>query len=236
MKARLCFVSHMLGRHPGYITTQGQILADLFEDAGYCVTSVSSHLSKHRRLADVVSTLVRQRAEIDVMVVDIYGGPSFVMEDVASQLGRRFGHRIVMMLHGGAMPTFMARYPGWTKRVLSRADVIAAPSRFLARAVEKYGFRARVIPNVIDLSAYKYRQRQRLSPRLFWMRSFHPLYNPKMAVRVLACLRSTRPEASLAIAGSDKGFEAEVRRQAEELNLNGAIRFVGFLNAEGKSA
>ena len=235
MNPRLCFISHMVGRRPGYIPVQGQILSGLFKDAGYSVIAVSDRLSRSKRMADVVSTLVRRRNNIDVLIIDIYGGLSFVLEDVASLLGRRFDQKVVMWLHGGAMPAFMAEHPDWTRRVLSRADLIVAPSEFLARAIVPYGFQARVIPNVIDLSDYHYRHRQALSPRLFWMRSIEPLYNPELAIRVLARLRSTMPEASLVLAGPDKGLVAELRQLVEELGLNGAVRFAGFLDRKGKA-
>jgi len=42
------------------------------------------------------------------------------------------------------------------------------------------------IPNLVDVSAYSFRRRAPASPRLFWMRSFHEIYNPLMAIRVLA--------------------------------------------------
>jgi glycosyltransferase involved in cell wall biosynthesis len=139
-----------------------------------------------------------------------------------------------MALHGGALPEFMARYPRWTRKVLARADVLVAPSTFLARAVETYGFQARVIPNVIDLSCYEYRHRRSLSPRLFWMRAFDPIWNPMMAVRAFAKLHSTVPEATLVMGGEDKGQELEVRELAKTLGLNGAVRFSGFLEMPEK--
>ncbi|MFN2513876.1 MAG: glycosyltransferase family 4 protein [Pyrinomonadaceae bacterium] len=234
IRPRLGFVGHMVGRNPGYITTQGQILADLFEQASYSVVSFSPLLNKYRRLADIVVTLTRQRRNIDVLIVEVYGGLSFVAEDIASWLGRRFGHRVVMWLHGGALPEFMARFPHWTRRVLGRADVIVTPSEFLARAVATYGFQAQIVANVVDLSAYPFRLRRKVSPRLFWMRTFHPFWNPLMAVRVLARLRETIPGASLVMAGRDKGFEAEARQLASQLGLNGAVRFAGFLDLAEK--
>ena len=233
-RPRLCFVGPMVGRNPGRVTTQGQILSDLFKEAGYDVISVSGLSNRYLRLADIVMTLVRRQSSYEVMVLDVFGGPSFVVEDIASRLGRSFGRRIVMCLRGGAMPEFMARHPQWTKRVLGRAHALIAPSEFLARAIIPYGFRARVIPNVINISAYQYRHRQVVSPRMFWMRAFESIYNPLMAVRVLARLRSDMPQASLVMAGQNKGLEDETRRLAQGLGLNGAVRFSGFLNIEGK--
>ena len=224
----------MVGRHPGHTTTQGQILSDLFSQAGYPVMIASDQLNRYSRLADIVRTLIRERHNIDILVLEIYGGPSFVVEDIASALGCCFGQRVIMWLHGGAMPTFMARYPRWTRRVLRRADLLVVPSPYLARAVTTRGFSARVIPNVIDLPVYVYRQRRLLYPRLFWMRSFHPIYNPELALRALARLRRSVPAARLVMAGTDGGSEADVRDLAEELGLGGAVSFAGFLDMAEK--
>src|SRR5207249_3285499 len=102
---------------------------------------------------------------------------------------------------GGAMPEFAARHPGWNRRVLSRARALVAPSKFLAREMAPHGFDCRVIPNVIEIECYPYRHRARLLPRLFWMRTFHPIYNPEMAIRTLAELRKTVSDATLVMGG-----------------------------------
>src|SRR2546421_8450230 len=133
-KPRLCVVGPLVGRNPGYVTTQGEILAAHFAAAGYCVTATSSAANRYARLVGIVSALIRSRRRVDTMLLQVYGGPSFVVEDIASALARRFGQRIVMHLRGGAMPVFMARFPRWTARVLGRADAIVVPSAFLARA------------------------------------------------------------------------------------------------------
>jgi glycosyltransferase involved in cell wall biosynthesis len=231
---RLCFIGSMVGRNPGHITQQGQVLSDLFEGAGYKVASASSFLNRYRRLIDIASTITRQRRQTDILIIEVYGGPSFVVEDIASRLGRHFGHRVVMWLHGGALPEFMARYPRWSRRVFSRADVIVTPSEFLARAMSLGGFKARIIPNVIDFPSYPYRHRREVRPRLFWMRNIHPIWNPEMAIRVLARLKVDHPDATLVMGGPDKGTQSEVKRLAESLGLGGSVRFTGFLDMEGK--
>jgi glycosyltransferase involved in cell wall biosynthesis len=233
-KPRLSFVGSMVGRNPGHITQQGEVLSDLFARAGYAVTSVSTFLNRYRRLADILITLTRQRHETDIIILEVYGGRSFVLEDIASWLGSLFGLRIVMWLHGGALPEFMSRFPAWTRRVLSRADVIVTPSEFLSRAVDEHGFRARIIPNAIDLPAYPYRHRETVAPNLFWMRSFHPIWNPTMAVRVLSRLHTSMPEATLVMAGPDKGSLEEVQKLVVSLGLTERVFFPGFLDLPGK--
>jgi glycosyltransferase involved in cell wall biosynthesis len=224
----------MVGRNPGHITQQGQVVADLFAQTGYDVTSVSAFLNRYRRLADIVTTLIRQRRQTDIVMLEIYSGRSFMVEDAASWLASRFGLRIVMWLHGGALGEFMDRFPRWTRRVLGRADLLVTPSEFLARAASKRGFRARVVPNVIDLRNYPHRHRQAVRPRLFWMRSFHPTWNPIMAVRVLDQLRFDFPDATLVMAGADKGTQSEVEDFARNLGVSDHVRFPGFLDIEAK--
>lgn len=224
----------MIGRSPGQVTTQGEMLSDLLAGAGYSVISVSNSLNRYVRFVDILTALIRHRNDVDILMLQVFSGPSFVVEDAASWLAKQLGHRIIMTLHGGAMPEFMTRFPKWVKRVLKRADAIITPSEYLAQAIIPYGFRAEVISNVIDLPAYPYRHRQALEPRLFWMRSFHEIYNPEMALRVLTRVRSVVPEANLTMAGSDKGLEADTRKLAERLGLNGSVRFCGFLDMNRK--
>jgi glycosyltransferase involved in cell wall biosynthesis len=73
------------------------------------------------------------------------------------------------------------------------------------------------------------------------MRAFHPLWNPEMAVRVLGHLQGKGIDATLAMAGQDRGSESRIRRLVETQGLAGVVRFPGFLGmsqkvAEGGSA
>jgi len=231
---RVMVVGPMVGRHPGYVTTQGEVLAGLLSSAGYDVCAVSSSANRYLRLADIAITLLRRGRRTDLILLQTFGGPSFVVEDVASALGRLFGCKVVLHLHGGALPEFFARFPRWTRRVLDRAHAMVAPSPFLAEAVVPYGHRARVIHNVIELGDYPFTLRRRVRPRLFWMRTFHPLYNPIMALRVLERVKRVHPDASLTMGGQDKGLMAEVRSEAERMGLGDSLRLCGFLDQDGK--
>lgn len=233
-RPRVCFVGAMLGRNPGYATTQGEVVRDGLIAAGYSTVTVSTLVNRYARLIDVVITLLKKGRNIDIQCLQVYGGASFILEDVASSLGRLFGQRIIMSLHGGALPEFIARYPGWSARVLSRADAIVTPSPFLAKAVAQIGINARVIPNVLNPTAYPFRLRKSLAPRMFWMRSFHPIYNPKMAVEVLDRVRKIIPNATLVMGGQDKGEMSAIQSLVNKMDLDGAVRFPGYLNMSNK--
>ena len=233
-KLRLCIVGNLVGRNSGFVTTQGQIVADLFSRDGYEVISVSSKKNRVLRLTEIVWTIFRNRRNIDVLVVEVYSGLAIVVADAAGRVARLFGVRSIFVLHGGNLPDFTKRHINWVKRILNRADLLAAPSRFLEHEMSAYGFDVTVIPNVIDLDKYSYREREHISPKLFWMRSFHSLYNPEMALDVFSEIRSEYPTATMVMAGVDKGLEDEIKCKARARGFGDSIRFPGFLDHEQK--
>lgn len=231
---RVCFVGLMTGRRTGFVTSQGLIVSDLLRKAGYPVVSVSGISNRVLRFLDIVWTLLTRLKDTDIVVLEVYGGLSFVMEDAASWLAKRFGRPLIMVLHGGALPEFTARHESWSRRVLRRADMFLAPSPYLARTATELGWKVRVVPNVVDLPQYPYRERRSVQPRLFWMRSFHELYNPWMALRVLQAVRKIYPAATLVMAGQEKGLGPQLREWAAQHGLESAVSFPGFLDMQGK--
>lgn len=234
-KTRLCFVGNMMGRNAGSVTTQGQITADLFAAEGYEVVDVSSKLNRLARLMEIITVLIKNRHRFELVLLEVYSGLSFVIAETTSLLCKIFKLPLIMVLHGGKLPEFIEKHPHWTKRVLRRANSLVAPSPFLARKIGVHGFQIEVVANVIELDLYPFRERARLSPNLLWMRSFHPIYNPEMAIKVLAELRKTYPDATLTMAGVDKGLESSVKKMTADMDLSEAVEFPGFLNAEQKA-
>lgn len=233
----LCFVGPMLGVNPGWVTTQGEILAGLLAGEGYPVR-VTSHIpARLPRLADTLRSLIAWRDEIDLVVHQVFSGPAFGITDAASALCATLRLPQVFVLHGGALPEFAAGRPGWVRRVLRRAAAIVAPSGYLAGIFDRdpaVAGRIRVIPNILAIENYPYRHRPVVTPRLLWMRTFHDVYHPEMALDVLADLRRTHPEATLTMAGQEKGLHAAVVTRAAALGLVEVVRFPGFLGPQDK--
>lgn len=233
-KPRLCFVGNMLGQHGKAVTTQGQVVSNLFADESFQTLCTSSRKNKIARLLDIVFTLLYKKKKIDVAIIEVYSGLSFVIADVAGVLCRILGLPSIMVLHGGKLPEFENKHPNWTRRVLKRATALAAPSEFLAESFRELGFHIRVVPNVIDLSRYGFRERNNIEPKLLWMRSFHHIYNPGMAVEVLDLLRQEYPNAKLTMAGVDKGLERPMKDMVAKRGLVDAVSFPGFLIPDQK--
>ena len=234
---RLCFVGPMLGVNPGWVSTQGELLAGLLAEAGYPTRLTSHKPARLPRLIDILSSLIAWRNEIDLVVHQVFSGPAFAITDAATALGRALGLRQITVLHGGALPEFAGRHSSWVRRVLGRAAAVVAPSTYLAETFAVYpelAPRLRVIPNILEIDNYPYRHRASVRPNLLWMRTFHEVYHPEMAIEVLAMLRETHPAATLTMAGQEKGLHAVVQELARRRGLADAVYFPGFLNPEGK--
>ncbi|MBI5629834.1 MAG: glycosyltransferase family 4 protein [Elusimicrobia bacterium] len=233
--ARLCLLGPLLGANPGWVTSQGEVLEELLSRDGFSVFAASRIPNRFLRLFDMGISLLRWRRDVDVVVLLVFSGPAFVLADLMSLLaGRILGKPLILALHGGNLPEFAQRHPVWVRQVLSRADVLLAPSRYLSEFFKNWGLDVEVIPNVLELGQYGFHPRRELKPSLLWMRTFHPLYHPELAVEALEILKKTHPGATLTMAGQDKGREAFIKELVRAKGLEGSVRFSGFLNAAAK--
>lgn len=235
---RIVFVGPHLGRHDGCVPSPAQDLQPLLESGGHEVRLSSERIGSWSRAWAHVRELVVWRRWADLAVLSVFSGRSFLLAEALSRWMRLLGLRQVHFLHGGGLPDLIAASPDRVRRTLGRADAVVVPSGWLAEAVAPLGLEARVIPNVLDLSRYEYLERASFAdpsaPRLLWMRTFHEVYQPELAVRTLVRLREQGLEASLTMAGQDKGLLEPCRALASELGLAERVEFVGFLDPEGK--
>lgn len=233
-KMRLCMVGPMLGRNPGWVTTQGEILSDLFHHEGYHVLETSSVINRFGRLFNIVLFLFKCRNDYDVAIVNVFSGPAFFIVDISSFIISKQKKPLIFVLRGGNLPEFSIKRKKWVKRVLSRASIVVSPSTYLFDYCNSLGLSSIIIPNIIDLNQYPFRLRKLINPKLLWMRTFHEIYNPEMAVEVVDLLRKSTPNIHLTMAGQEKGRLQYVRNLVKEKGLTEFVKFEGFLNKETK--
>jgi glycosyltransferase involved in cell wall biosynthesis len=104
------------------------------------------------------------------------------------------------------------------------------PSRYLVDVFREFGLCAIVVPNLVDLSQFRYRERNSLRPHLVCTRGFSPYYSIDVVVRVFAELKKTYPDAVLDLVGGGP-LETEVRQQVRDLGLSG-VNFVGIASRQ----
>lgn len=204
-------------------------LADRLQKIGWQVLSASRHKRRVSRLADMLGTAWRERLRYSVAQIDVYSGLAFFYAEAVAWVLRRADKPYVLMLRGGHLPSFAQRHPLRVRRLLQSAACVTAPSGYLAAQMHEYAPGIRVIPNPIDVNSYPFALRRSPHPRLIWLRAFHEIYRPAMAIDVVRDLHETTPDVRLTMVGPDKGDGSYPRAREAVLRagLEAQCRFVG---------
>jgi glycosyltransferase involved in cell wall biosynthesis len=199
------------------------------EDA---VIRTSTRENKLARLADMVATVWRARADYDVAIVDVFSGPAFVWAEAVCFALRRLGKPYVLTLHGGNLPAFAAKWPKRVRRLLTGARRVTAPSSYMREQMRAYREDIVLVRNAVDTRANTFSERSSVRPRAVWVRAFHAIYNPNLAAEAIALASRALPELQLAMLGPDKGTQAAFERRAEELGVTSKIDIVGRVDKQ----
>jgi len=206
-------VGNFLTREGG--TTQVcEELSQRLRQAGHVVTTTSGRKCRIARLGEMLYTSWRYRASYDVAQVAVFSGASFIWAEAVCNLLNAIRCPFVLTLHGGGLPEFAREANRRVRRLLDSAAAVTVPSTYLFDKMRRYRNDLTLIPNALDIAAYE-RPMHQIQPRLAWLRSFHDIYNPMMAPRVLARLKDEFPSINLIMVGPDKGDSSRARTMAE---------------------
>jgi glycosyltransferase involved in cell wall biosynthesis len=194
-------------------------LAERLAGAGWRVCITSQRQARVARLADMALAAWRRRRDYRVAHVEVFSGPAFIWAEVVSEVVRAVGKPYVLTLRGGNLPELARRWPRRVRRLLGRAAAVTVPSTYLLERMRPYRRDLWLIPNPIEVERYPFRLRSSPAPRLVWLRAFHRIYNPVLAVNVLRLLTETMPEARLLMVGRDKHDGSLERTSAEATRL-----------------
>ena len=226
MKRRVLIVGSFASSW-GATTAVCESLAAHLESKGWRVLTTSHKQPRSERLLDMLGVTWRRRREYDVAIVEVYSGPAFVWAEAVCHLLAILGKPYVLSLHGGRLPDFASR---WSRRVgslFAGSAAVVAQSEYLARILPTQRHLVRLIPNPLDLRLYPHRTRIEPQPRLIWLRSFHAIYNPSLAVEVVGLLRDQFPHLVLTMIGTDNGDGSlhAAQTRAEQLHVQQSVVF-----------
>jgi glycosyltransferase involved in cell wall biosynthesis len=170
----------------------------------------------------------------DVDVAHIFSASywSFLLAPAPASLFARIktrGSRTLINYHSGEARDHLQRFRS-AKFVLSRVDKIVVPSGYLVDVFREFGLPASAVPNIVDLSQFRYRERTPLRPHLVCTRGFSKYYSVDVVVRAFAEVRKEYPEAQLDLVGGGP-LEGDVRKLVADLNLTG-VNFTGVASRQ----
>jgi L-malate glycosyltransferase len=169
--------------------------------------------------------LARELARADVVHVFSASYASFLLAPLPAMLvARALGKPVVLNYRSGEAPDHLQR-SAIARRAIARVDANVVPSRFLVDVFGRFGIDARIIPNIVDLERFPFRERTPLRPRLVSTRNFDALYNVATTLRAFRIVQHRRPDAALTLVGGGPQ-ESDLRALASALGLRN-VTFAG---------
>jgi len=229
MKTKLLYIGNKLSIH-GNTATSIETLGSLLEIEGYQIEFASSKKNKVLRIIDMVSKTIKYSKKINIVLIDVYSTQNFWYAFIISRLCSFLRLKYIAKLRGGNLPQRLKNNPFLCQLIFKNAYKLVAPSNYLKSEFSKhFNDNLVYIPNTIEIKNYPLFEKSFKEPKLLWVRSFSKIYNPKMAIDVLADLKSIFPNASLCMVGPDiDGSLIETKDYASKLNLE--VTFTGKLS------
>jgi L-malate glycosyltransferase len=140
---------------------------------------------------------------------------------------KRRGAKALINYHSGEARDHVHRYRS-ASYILSRVNKIVVPSEYLVGVFREFRLAAVAVPNIVDVSQFRYRLRNPLRPHLVCTRGFSPYYSVDVVVRAFAEIKKSYPEAQLDLVGSGP-LEADIRKLVTDLHLTN-VNFIGVVS------
>ncbi len=204
---------------------QAEVLADAFANSGASVERVTFQQGRYRRPLSTMYELVAAKSNFDVLCIQAFSFGNFANAAAAILVGRALGKRVVVVYRGGGGPRFIRRFRPVVLPILRLAHEMVVPSGYLNHHLAEFRLATTIVPNVINLAQFPFRQREAFPPRLVWVRHLRTGYNPWMAVEVLRRVQIKYPEATLTMVGEGH-MRAELVERVSSESIQG-VTFTG---------
>lgn len=170
-------------------------------------------------------TLARELIRADVVHVFSASYFSYLLAPLPAILvARALGRPVVLNYRSGEAPDHLSR-SAIARATIARVDRNVVPSQFLVDVFREFGIAAEIVPNIVDLDRFRFRERDPLRPRLLSTRNFESLYNVGCTLRAFRIVQERHPDATLTLVGGGPE-EPSLRRLVSDLGVTG-VTFVG---------
>jgi glycosyltransferase involved in cell wall biosynthesis len=170
-----------------------------------------------------VSSLIRHVPRHDIIHVFSASYSSFLISPAPALLvSRVFGKPSILNYRSGEASDHLQRSGRVTDRLIRLATCIVVPSGFLVGVFRQFGLSPIEIPNHVDTSLIKYRERRNVRPHILVSRTLEPLYNIECALRAFQIVQDKHPNAELTVLGdgSQREFLAQLATELQLSNVH----------------
>ena len=193
-------------------------------------TIETSHQTRRMfRLLDMLFSVIVHRKKYQVAYVEVYSGQAFYWAEMVVRLLSLLHKPMILALHGGGLVEFSHQNPDRLGNFLKKGQIVVTPSLFLQVGLKPLHSAIRYLPNAVDINHHKFRFRDHPAPKIIWLRAFHEIYQPEMAVRTIAQLIKHFDSLTLTMIGPDTkdGSLDSAMKLAESLGVASHINITG---------
>ena len=218
----------MLSKH-GFVASPIETLVPRLRKK-YSIIAASSKKNQIARLFHMIWVFIRNCQSSKLVIIDTFSSNAFYFSVIIAAFSDLFSKPYLTILHGGSLPARLKSSPKLSRFLFGNSAVNISPSLYLEKAFEDAGYRSIYIPNFIEIENYQFKQRDTFKPKLLWVRSFHEIYNPELAINILHELLKKYPESELCMVGPDKdGSMKKTVDLACELKVENHLKIMGKL-------
>jgi glycosyltransferase involved in cell wall biosynthesis len=229
LKNRVIIIGPIFKNETGYIGEGAKLYYQLKLE-GYQV-KVKSHIkNKLIRFLDILFFCFFLMKKNDVVLLQSYGLLAFYMEDAVVRICNMKGIPIVLTIHGGAFGEFYQKNKKRVSTTLKKATVITTPSLFLKDQLSELKLDIKHLPNFINLEKFQNISSPKIQHSILWIRGFHKIYHPELAIEVVKKLKEDFPNIKLTMIGKDQGSKGNCLEMVQQNNLTQNISFPGYIN------
>jgi glycosyltransferase involved in cell wall biosynthesis len=197
----------------------------------FSIVTSSEKKNRALRLIDMVGSVFRMRKHVQLVLVDVYSTDAFWYAYLVGKAARMCKLPYINILHGGNLPHRLSKSPKLSQELFMNSCANVSPSLYLKEEFEAKGYTTTYIPNFIEIERYENKERSKVGPKLLWVRSFHSIYNPLLAIKTFRKIRDKYPDAELCMIGPDKdGSQPQTINLAKKLGVFEGLRITGRLS------
>lgn len=230
----------------GGMANQAQQLVGLLEQAGVhvefvrvnapyvpgCVAGIKG-LRAVFRLIPYFYNLWHKIRKVDVVHVLANSGWSWHLFAVpAVWMAGLLKKPVVINYRGGEARAFFKKSWPWVGPTINKSGAVIVPSAYLKRLFEQYRVAAVIVPNILDLQRFDFKDKEvraNDTPHLVVTRNLEKIYGVDTVLRAFALVKAQHSDARLTVAGSGPE-EAELKALTAALGLQESVTFTGHLD------
>lgn len=234
----------------GGMANQTQQLAELLRGEGQTVALVQNNAAYRPRwisgipgvralfrLLPYLFRLWKETKSCDVVHVMANSGWSWhLFAAPAIWIAKLRSVPVIVNYRGGEAESFLTTSARSVRASMRQTSALIVPSGFLQATFERFGMRAAIVPNIVDLHRFSNPAPHRtLRRRLLVARNLEPIYDNESAIRAFVIVHRAHPDATLTIAGSGP-LAASLQTLAGALGLGDVVVFTGRLDRDAMAS